>query len=202
MQAFDSFLEGKGILRKYSIVPFIKNHPVHLSLYLTTYDNRNIPKITEAVRRLSGEMSRFKIRLTSIEASASNFVMLDVDNSRNADGSNNLLQIYSDKVVASLQDLRYKKSAIPVWANAFPEKRKAFELYGSPNVYMQFSPHFSILAANVSPEQQRKYNEEIKSCIEEFSLKVIEAQAISLCVGYVDRNGQVTEEIASFSLKP
>ena len=199
--SFNTHLKSDGLIKKYDLKPFLENHPVHLSLYLTTYNTANLPAITEAVKKLSDELKKFRIKAIKIESSASNFVILDVDNSKLADGSNNTLQIYSDKVVDVLNNLRYKQSVIPAWANAFPDKKKAFELYGSPNVYMQFNPHFSILAAVVPKDKEKEYLADMDKSIKSFSQKTIEAEAVSIGVGYVDSNGQVTEEIASFPLK-
>ncbi|OGV19655.1 MAG: hypothetical protein A2X47_00465 [Lentisphaerae bacterium GWF2_38_69] len=201
MVSFNNYLEAQGILKKYNIVPFIRSHPVHLSLYLTTYDVKNLPAIIETVKKLSVYMKRFKIKATNLEASAGNWVLYNVDNSKLEDGNNNPLQVYADAAVNILQNFRYKQATIPSWANAYPEKKQAFYLYGSPNVYMQFNPHFSVYAANIPKSQEKEYQSDITKCIKDFPSRNIESVAQAICVGYVDTNGQVTEELASFPLK-
>lgn len=200
ISGFNKHLQEQGLLEKYSIVPFIKNHGVHLSLYLTTYDTDSLPLLKEALRKISLKMHKFKIKTLSIESSASNFVMLEVVNSKYSDGSNNLLQVYSDMVVDEFQNLRYKKSEIPGWADSFPAKKRAFELYGSPNVYMQFAPHFSILALDKLPSDEKEYLSDMQKAVETYKFSPVEADAEFVGIGYVDKNGQLTEEIALFPL--
>ncbi|BCD90481.1 hypothetical protein fh0823_06200 [Francisella halioticida] len=38
IKKFDNSLEKTNVLRKYNMSPFIENHPVHLTLYLTSFN--------------------------------------------------------------------------------------------------------------------------------------------------------------------
>jgi len=201
IDGFNQVLSKEGVWKKYDTQPLIDSHAVHLTLYLTTYNTKNIPEIIKIVKEDAKTMHQFNISTSGIVASTSNFVMLNVDNSKNSDGTNNFMQQYSDKVTGDLAPIRYLQSTIPAWASSIPDKEASYQLYGSPNVYTQFVPHFSILVANVSPANEATYLSDMNACIKEYNFQPVTATAVSIGVGYADANGQVTKVLASFPLK-
>ncbi|MDE5028366.1 2'-5' RNA ligase family protein, partial [Francisella tularensis subsp. holarctica] len=45
VKEFDDSLAKSNVLEKYKTTPFIKNHPVHLTLYLTIFQSKYIKDI-------------------------------------------------------------------------------------------------------------------------------------------------------------
>jgi hypothetical protein len=127
--------------------------------------------------------------------------MLDVDMSKQPNGENHPLQQLSDEVIMKLSHLRDFNAPIPIWAESIPEKKKAFNFYGSPNVFFEFSPHFSLLAKNFSTlEEQINFQKEMKQLVQEYNFKAISTEAAVIGIGYSDDFGQVIEEIEQYHL--
>ncbi|MCX5774618.1 MAG: hypothetical protein NTX05_08495 [Fusobacteria bacterium] len=198
---FNQVLTTQGMWSKYATEPLINTHSVHLTLYLTTYNTKSLPEIIKIVKEDAKSMKQFAVSTSSIQASTSNYVMLFVNNSKNPDGTNNLMQVYSDRLVGGLSPIRYLQASIPAWASSIPDKEAAYKLYGSPNVYTQFSPHFSILVANVPSANESTFISDMNGCILNDNFQPVTATAVSIGVGYADVNGQVTQILANFPLK-
>ena len=47
VRSFDDSLEKTNVIEKYNTRPFIESHPVHLTLYLTSFDKKNITNIAK-----------------------------------------------------------------------------------------------------------------------------------------------------------
>ena len=202
IENFNKYLTKSGILKKYNITPFLKNHPIHITLYLTNYNVDKVNDIKAEVKKIASHWKKFKIKTTYINPSKSSFVMLEVDSSKQKNGDNNKLQQFSDEVIFNLIKYRNKKAPIPGWAKAFPPKEKSFELYGTPNAYIEFAPHFSILAGSFKNQKQKEqFLKEMTKLVSEYKYKPVEAEVLSIGVGYVDSFGQVTEEIINYPLK-
>jgi|GEM_PF-329124 len=201
INGFNQVLTTQGMWSKYNTQPLIDTHPVHLTLYLTTYNTKSIPEIIKIVKHDAKNMHQFNITTSSIQASTSNYVMLYVNNAKNPDGTNNLMQVYSDEVTGDLAPVRYLQASIPGWASSIPDKEASYQLYGSPNVYTQFAPHFSILVANVAPANETTFISDMNNCIQDYNFEPVTGTAVSIGVGYADANGQVTKVLASFPLK-
>lgn len=188
-------------MKEYSITPFIKHHPVHITLYLTDLDINKLDDIKAEVKKIALQWKKFKIRTTYINPSESSFVMLEVDDIKQKNGDNNKLQTFSDEIIFNLMKYRNKKAVIPAWAKTLPDKYKSFKLYGTPNAFMEFTPHFSILAGTFkTPKQKTAFLKEMKKLVSEYKYKPIEAEVVSIGIGYVNSLGQMIKEIANYPL--
>lgn len=201
VKQFNDYLESKSILSRYQIEPFLGNHPMHISLYLTSYPEKNLVKLKQRVEAIARKWPAVGFKITNVFLTAGNYVMLDLDMAKQEDGQNHLLQQLSDTVTARLTNLRDFNAKIPDWAESIPEKKKAFMRYGSPNVFFEFSPHFSLMAKNFrDPVEQRAFQKEMNQLIEEYDFPEMNTSSAVIGIGYVNSFGQVTEEIAAYSL--
>lgn len=197
----NQYLEEQGIFSRYQFEPFLAHHPLHITLYLTAYPADQLERIKAQVMNLVKYAHAVTIKTAALNLSVDSYLMLDVNNSRTDSGKNNELQQMSDEFSLRLSQIRDFQEKIPDWANAIPEKKKAFELYGSPNVFFEYNPHFTIFAKNFSdPSTQKAFQAEMTTLLSQYTLPEIEVSANEIGIGYVDDFGQITEEIASFRL--
>ncbi|MEI6055866.1 MAG: hypothetical protein WCR55_07385 [Lentisphaerota bacterium] len=194
IRTFNNNLMSKGLLTKYNLKPFLKNHPVHLTLYLTDYDITELGKIKEYVKTIAQDTKKFPIETSNFSLSAGNWILLGAD-------KNKQLQKLSDNVISKLNALRYKGSEVPSWAMSIPAKKESFEKYGSPNAFSQFDPHFSVLAANITKENQKAFTSDINSVIGDSNIKPMTTEVESIGIGFTDSYGQVTKVEAIFPLQ-
>lgn len=193
IEQFNHRLETTPQLQQYHLQPFLENHPLHITLYLTDYREENLPAIKKTIARLAKNIKPFLIQSDSIHLQNSAFVMLSLQNSP-------LLQQLSNKTVLSLYHLRDKHTAIPQWVKNNPDKQRAFTHYGSPNTFDEFSPHLSLLAPiNPTPRLTALLSQFIDEFKRERSLKY-QAKTVSIGLGIADNQGQITQELASFTL--
>ena len=201
IEKFNIYLAKSGILKKYNITPFLEHHPVHLTLYLTDFDVNKLDDIKREVKKIASQQKKFLIKTTYINPSQSSFVMLEVDNSKK-DGKVGELQKLCNESITNLMKYRNKNAKIPAWAKAIPAKEKSFKLYGTPNAFNAFVPHFSILAGTFkTPEQKTAFLKEMSDLVKKYKYKPIEAEVLSIGIGYVNSQGQMIEEIANYPLK-
>lgn len=194
IEQVNSVFNQSGIYQKYQIKPFINGHKIHLTMYLTDYDNSQLPLIESIVADIARSTKKVAFYDNGISLKKSNFLMLDV--------SNNIeLQRLSDKITAELMNYRDKGSQIPVWAKSDPVKVGMFDHYGSPNVFDGFDPHFSIFAAQISSEDQVAFSNEINKQIKKNDFKVQSYQINSIGIGITDSNGQVIKLINTYDLQ-
>ena len=77
---------------------------------------------------------------------------------------------------------------MPGWMSGYPEKKRAFERYGSPNVFHNFDPHITLIANGDGMK------------IEQFlSLAVVPTQkfkVIGIGVSAVDEFGQFSTSLS------
>jgi len=195
IKAFNSNLEKKGLLKKFNTVPFLVNHPVHLTLYLTSFPTSQLSKIDKMIKNIADNVKKFPVKTSYIEASPSNYVMLEVT-------MNKELQKLSNQVVSKLAIFRNKSYEIPVWAKNNPKRVKIFDKTGSPTAYSEFKGHFSILELNPANEKMEKeYLTDFNKAIKEFSYKPTETEMIAISYGYVNEYGQITETLGTYPLK-
>ncbi len=192
-QVNDSF-NSSGLYQKYQIKPFMNNHKIHLTMYLTDYNSDKINTIESMVKEIANSTNGLTFQDSDISLKSSNFLMLDVKN-------NVELQILSDKITAELMNIRDKTSIIPEWAKNNPLKNNMFTRYGSPNVFEGFDPHFSIFVANITPESQAIFASEINQQISQFKFKSQTYKINSIGVGITDKNGQIIKILATYNLK-
>ncbi|MEY8714454.1 2'-5' RNA ligase family protein [Francisella philomiragia] len=194
VKEFDDSLAKTNVLEKYKTTPFIKNHPVHLTLYLTSFQSKYIKDINSQLANLAKNTEPFYIETTGFSAGKSGFVMLDIRNSQS-------LQQLSNSVISNLAKYRDKDYPAPSWVKFYPSKLASFEKYGSPNAFAEFNPHISILAANLQTDQERNsFDKDFNEIIKDTKLKPISFKIKAIGFGEVDENGQVTKILHIYKL--
>ena len=191
---FNHFLQQKKILSQYHIHPFINTHPLHITLYLTTYEEKYIPEIMKQTQTLAKQQKKIPIATGQFVSSENGYVMLSV-------GRSEQLQQLSDRTVNILTSLHDKKALIPAWAAQNPQRSNMFYRYGSPGVMNYFNPHFSIFDRE---KQNAQLEEQLKRLITQFSSRhstQVKAMTYSIGVGIADAQGQIVKELAEFELK-
>ncbi len=193
---FNNFLKEKGILSKFNITPVIDEHPVHLTLYLTGFNLKDLPALKSAVKKVAENQKPFNIETDFIEVSKGGYIMLNVKNS-----ADNPLQILSNTIVKKTSKYRDKNYQMPAWVKYYPDKISVFKKNGSPTVFKQFTPHFNIIAVNI-PNQ--KFDDEFMStmnkAVAEYKFKPVSAKVTGIGIGYANSFGQITKEIINYKI--
>ncbi|MBK2093642.1 2'-5' RNA ligase family protein [Francisella philomiragia] len=194
VKEFDKSLTETNVLEKYRTTPFIKKHPVHLTLYLTSFQSKYLNDIEIQLADLAKNTEPFYIETTGFSAGKSGFVMLDIKNSQS-------LQRLSNSAISNLAKYRDKDYPAPSWVKFYPSKLVSFEKYGSPNAFAEFNPHISILAANLQTDQERdSFDKDFNEIIKDTKLKPISFKIKAIGFGEVDENGQVTKTLHIYKL--
>ncbi len=201
IKSFNRYLQNTNFLEKYKVQPFLNHHPLHITLYLTEYPSTALPELLNKVQKIATKLQPINASATQFNPTASHYLMIDVA-LKHAD-ANHPLQQASDRCVYHLSGLRDIHAPIPPWARTIPSKYRAFLSYGSPNVYFEFAPHFSILAKKFDNEREGlAFDEELKALVTAYpSPFPVNFSLNTLAVGLVDDFGQITEEIAAYPLK-
>ncbi|WED43123.1 hypothetical protein [Legionella cardiaca] len=198
IKEFNSSLSKKNILSDYHLTPFLQQHPLHITLYLTHYNQSQIEQIINRTQMLAKQTSPILVKTTIIETSPSMYTMLFVIN-------NEHLQRLSNQFVIELMSLRDKQAKIPSWAEHDKNKCALFKRFGSPTVFKNFSPHFSILAAeHLTQREAIELQSILRPIIDKFNKHHpggIQAKAMAIGIGLADSQGQIIKELQSFSLK-
>jgi 2'-5' RNA ligase len=205
IQHLNAFLEDKGIFEKYEIRPFIENYPLHTTLYLSEYETQTIPQIIKTAKRISTNWHQFTIKATTVSVTSGNYVMMDIELKPRQSGLNHIMQEYSDETVMELAKLRDTSAKIPDWAQNIPSKLHAFKRYGSPNVFFEFAPHFTLMAKTFKSQQTAKhFQDDMNYLLTQYEQShpsnQLQIKALGLGLGYANEYGQVTQEITSFKL--
>ncbi|KTD59013.1 2'-5' RNA ligase family protein [Legionella shakespearei] len=201
IKKFNNFLDSKGVFSRYQIEPFQDHHPSHITLYLATYPEEHKEEIKMQVASFAKKKRPVQVIARHLSVTAGNYVMLDLDMGKQESGENHPVQRLSDEMVMRLTNLRDFNAKIPVWAESIPEKKKAFMNYGSPNVFFEFNPHFSLMAKNFDdPKEQARFQKEMTQLVAEYDFPDVLTESSAIGIGYVNSFGQVTEEIASYPL--
>lgn len=203
IEKFNHFLQKKGVFTKYDVTPFLGRYPLHTTLYLTDFPQKNLKSVSQRVRQLANQTAPFTIRTAHLSIGNGNYVMLDVSSPSLLNRQHNQLQNLSDAVVEQLHDLRNKQARIPDWAKHDARKRQSFAHYGSPNVFSEFSPHFTLMAKQFPSKQiNEEFNQTLRALITDYQKRYpnqhLWIQATGIGIGYVNQYGQITQEIASF----
>jgi transposase-like protein len=192
---FNSILDQYKLLKTYKIKPFLTTYPLHITLYLSNYKKKQLPQLFREVKMLTQREQAVAIITDQLNISSNAYVMLEIKKST-------LLQNLSNKVVARLSSLRDKESSIPSWASDDLHRVALFKQWGSPSIYAYFQPHFSIIdPKHLSPEQIKTLIEQLKKLVIHLSFQAI-STANTIGIGIANAQGQITEELASFELKP
>lgn len=191
---FDNSLKKTNILKQYNVTLFIINHPVHLTLYLTSFQSKHIADIESQLDTIAKNIKSFDIKTTGFSASKSGFVMLDIQNS-------SYIQKLSDKVITNLSKYRDKDYPMPSWVKYYPSKQQSFKKYGSPNAFAEFTPHLSILAADLQNEKIRvSFEKDFNKVINKIDLKPASFKIKAIGLGEVDKYGQVIKPLHIYRL--
>ena len=133
-------------LNDYGMTSFYRQgKPIHITLYLSTFDQAKEKNIQKIVSQLAEKYHALPISAKGFTVTKGKWVFINVDNSTE-------LQRLADEVTLAIEPLRNKNSPIPDWVANYPNKKAAFERYGSPNVFQNFAPHLTLLAEENSPE--------------------------------------------------
>eukprot|EP00735_Rhodelphis_limneticus_P007919 TRINITY_DN2062_c0_g1::TRINITY_DN2062_c0_g1_i1::g.21837::m.21837 TRINITY_DN2062_c0_g1::TRINITY_DN2062_c0_g1_i1::g.21837 ORF type:complete len:241 (-),score=25.24,DUF1045/PF06299.7/3.9e-06,2_5_RNA_ligase2/PF13563.1/6.8e-06 TRINITY_DN2062_c0_g1_i1:71-754(-) len=139
-QSIDKHLHG--ILGNNDAISFQTIHVPHNTLYLTDFPDLNIPVIVERLEKLAPTLTPCTMSMPSKPYTSNDWAFWDIT-------KDECLQQLSDAVVLGISDLRNPNQTVPSWVRNLPEpertiKTKLFNEYGSPNVFDEFSPHFTI----------------------------------------------------------
>ena len=174
-------LKEAGIDSLYS-----KGYAIHMTLYLTEYKPESLKKIKEVVNKIAKETKPFDVNFYRLRKTGGNWIMLDAEN-------NGIIQGLADEVTVRLNKYRATDAKVPDWAKSIPEKVKSFNLYGSPNVFMNFDPHITLL----TPEDPAK----IDTFTSKYNFKPFKAKVIGIGIAQVDDLGQAKDIIYSVKFK-
>ena len=174
-------LKEAGIDSLYS-----KGYAIHMTLYLTEYKPESLKKVKEVVNKIAKETKPFDVNFYRLRKTGGNWFMLDAEN-------NGIIQGLADEVTVRLNKYRATDAKVPDWAKSIPEKVKSFNLYGSPNVFMNFDPHITLL----TPEDPAK----IDTFTSKYNFKPFKAKVIGIGIAQVDDLGQAKDIIYSVKFK-
>ena len=174
-------LKEAGIDSLYS-----KGYAIHMTLYLTEYKPESLKKIKEVVNKIAKKTKPFDVNFYRLRKTGGNWFMLDAEN-------NGIIQGLADEVTVRLNKYRATDAKVPDWAKSIPEKVKSFNLYGSPNVFMNFDPHITLL----TPEDPAK----IDTFTSKYNFKPFKAKVIGIGIAQVDDLGQAKDIIYSVKFK-
>lgn len=194
IEQVNSAMKQANIYSDYKISPFADSHNVHLTMYLTKYQESQLVNVENIVKGIAANTSSFSVLSSGVTLKASDFLMLDVANTPR-------LQILTDKLVASLSKYRDVNTVIPAWAINYPEKVQMFQEYGSPNVYEGFDPHFSIFGAKIPNDKRSDFDERVNKVINNLNFSTAAIQITGLGIGIANENGQIVKVIKEYSFK-
>ena len=158
----------------------------HITLYLTEYPAKNLNLLKQQAHQLANQWHSFDLTLDHIQRTKGNWLMLDVNNTPE-------LQRLADTAAIMVAPLRTMDPKIPTWVSHYPEKLAAFQRYGSPNVFMNFEPHITLLP-QTDPQKLTQFMANYGAQFQPMYFK-----ALGIGIAAVNSNGQAKAEIASYS---
>ncbi|QDK33442.1 hypothetical protein DM450_11820 [Sphingomonas sp. IC081] len=168
---------------------FAQGHAVHVTLYMTRYPMSAEPQLKAAVARAVKDCRSFPLVVEGSERTASNWLFLRV-------GRSVALQRLADEITLTAEPFRSRDVTPPAWMGEYPAKLPAFERYGSPNVFMQFDPHLTLLA--------NETHNGFAAFVAELEKNPPRANGTvdGVGIGIVDANGQVVKTLAEYRCAP
>ncbi|PJE80794.1 RNA 2',3'-cyclic phosphodiesterase [invertebrate metagenome] len=160
----------------------------HITLYLTQYSTSQLTTLKQTVATIAEKTSPFPLTLNKISYTAGNWVMLDVQWTPK-------LQRLADESTMAASPYRAHNKKAPGWIQHYPQKLAAFERYGSPNVFANFEPHFTLL-----PETPAQQITRVRNALNSLSQQ-LNGKAVAIGIAQVDNNGQVKTPIAVYHFK-
>ncbi|MEC6908564.1 2'-5' RNA ligase family protein [Photobacterium piscicola] len=158
----------------------------HITLYLTEYPTKNLNLLKQQAQQLASQWHRFDLTLDNIQRTKGNWLMLDVNNTPE-------LQRLADTAAIMVAPLRTMEPKIPTWVSHYPEKLAAFQRYGSPNVFMNFEPHITLLP-QTEPQKLTQFMTDYGD-----QFQPVHFKALGIGIAAVNSNGQAKAVIASYS---
>lgn len=173
-------------LQKLGMHSFFAQHiPVHATLYLTDFPPDAKALIKQRIEQIAQHYQAFAIEANGASITQGNWVFIDLD-------WNKTLQRLADDVTLSIEPLRITEPALPDWVKHYPTKLQAFKRYGSPNVFQNFEPHLTLLAAETDPKLA-DFAQHIQTHPPQAS-----GQIIGIGIAVVDQWGQPQEVLARY----
>lgn len=164
---------------------YAHGHAVHATLYLTQYKAGSEAQLKAAVARLVQGAAPFPLIVEGTERTASNWLFLRVQRTA-------ALQRLADRVTLAAEPLRDHTVSPPGWMRDYPAKLPAFERYGSPNVFMQFDPHLTLLAHETGPGLAAFMGRT------DATQPIATGQVEGVGIAIVDADGQIVKTLAEF----
>jgi len=164
---------------------YAQGHAVHATLYLTDYPAGAVPRLTSAIARLVKDGRPLPLIVDGTQRTASDWLFLHVKRTPE-------LQRLADLVTLAAEPLRDHDVTPPGWMRDYPAKLPAFERYGSPNVFMQFDPHLTLLAHESKPGLAAYLAQAQQSPPQAAG----QVEGIGLAV--VDADGQIVKTLAEY----
>lgn len=164
---------------------YAKGHAVHATLYLTRYPASAEPQLEAAIAKAVKDYRSFPLALNGKERTPSNWLFLRIEWSPT-------LQRLADLVTLAAETFRDHAVSPPAWMKDYPAKLPAFERYGSPNVFMQFDPHLTLLANETNPNLAA-FMTDMDPALPQ---TVGEVEGVG--IGVVDAEGQIVKTLAEF----
>ena len=157
-----------------------QGRPVHITLYLTDYPAGAEKQVLQIAEQVAANTKSFDAVADGLTVTAGNWVFVDVDRSP-------ALQHLADVMTVAAEPLRDTSAEVPGWVRNYPNKLEAFERYGSPNVFQNFQPHFTLLASEKSPKLAG-FAEEMQA-----NPPHADGRFVGIGVGLADGLGQITK---------
>lgn len=194
---FNQLLKKKGILSTYHIKPFMSQYPIHVTLYLTDYEEQKLPELIKQIKCIAKKQKPIALTSHQLSVNQNGYVMLSLIKHRD-------LQQLSNQVIEQLSPLRDKSATIPSWAANDNHRQDLFKSYGSPNVMDYFNPHVSLFEPEHLSETElstlvSKLRKAIQSFEHQHVTKTMD-EASSIGIGIANHQGQIIHEIYSTHL--
>lgn len=201
IETFNQYLHAYKQFKNYKFRAFIEQYPVHISLYQAAIEEKHMAVLQSRVRDIALHWKKLHLETGRLNLAGSNFLMLDIEDKANLRDAYSL-QSLSDQVTLALSPLRDASQPIPRWAENMAEKRKAFQRYGSPNVFFEYEPHISLMAYQSKDLKKNKHFVDVLGAlIANYQFKTTALYPQKIALGYVNALGQIEKEIASYSIQ-
>lgn len=181
-----------GILKKQGMTTFYeKGMPVHATLYLTEFPKSALTKIKQAVHQIAKRHQTIPLVAHGLTVTKGNWAFINLNWSKS-------LQRLTDQVTLAIEPYRYPTPTLPNWVKKYPNKLTAFKRYGSPNVFQNFQPHLTLLAAQKNPKLHTFYQQM------QLHPPYAKGKVVGLGIGIADKWGQQKVILAKymFTKKP
>lgn len=189
---FNRFLSKKGAFTPYKITPFVETYPLHVTLFLTHYDAKQLPLIIQKIKASIQQPKAIELLTADFIASETGYTMLTISKT-------DALQKLSDQIVKALHDLRDKKAPIPAWAAKNKKYNVLFQRYGSPSVFNLYRPHFSLFDPDkLTQTQKHQLFQKLSQCIIQFKKQHnthVLTYGRAIGIGIADAHGQIIKEL-------